>query len=119
MIQLSCKNLAKLLVPEKPTILCNIIPMHLCYKVGRTTGCGFFTVNSVDLTQCGFRTVENILTWMSCRTQCFMIGGVQDIYNPGPSGFQIYPHVSRTETLTVEHMKNTEAQVHYQVTGEC
>ena len=79
----------------------------------------FLNVNSVDLTQCGFRTVENILTWMSCRTQCFMIGGVQDIYNPGPSGFQIYPHVSRTETLTVEHMKNTEAQVHYQVTGEC
>ena len=73
----------------------------------------------VDLTQCGFETVENILTWMSCNTQCFMIGGVQDIYKPGPNGFKIYPHLARTETLTPEHMKNIGAEVHYQVTGSC
>ena len=39
---------------------------------------------------------------MSCTTDCFMIGGVQDIYNHGPNGFAIYPHKS----FTVEEAKS-------------
>ena len=56
---------------------------------------------------------------MSCTTDCFMIGGVQDIYNHGPNGFGIYPHKDRDQTFTVEEAKSWGAEVHYQVTGEC
>ena len=56
---------------------------------------------------------------MSCDTSCFSIGGVQDIYNPGPNGFGIYPHKDRDQTLTVEEIKSWGAEVHYQVTGNC
>ena len=73
----------------------------------------------VDLQHCHFQTVENVITWMSCDTSCFSIGGVQDIYNPGPNGFGIYPHKDRDQTLTVEEIQSWGAEVHYQVTGDC
>ena len=73
----------------------------------------------VDLQHCHFKSVENVITWMSCDTSCFSIGGVQDIYNPGPNGFGIYPHKDRDQTLTVEEIQSWGAEVHYQVTGDC
>ena len=79
----------------------------------------YLNLISVDLSHCRLRSVENVITWMSCTTDCFMIGGVQDIYNHGPNGFGIYPHKDRDQTLTVEEAKSWGAEVHYQVTGEC
>ena len=79
----------------------------------------FKSLNSVDLTQCNLRTVENVFTWMSCTNMCFMVSGVQDIYNPGPNGFVIFPHKTKEETFTVDDAKIYNMVVHYQVTGEC
>ena len=73
----------------------------------------------VDLTQCHLRTVENVFTWMSCTGMCKNINGVNDIYNFGPNGFQIYPHRARDETLTLDDVKKYDMVLHYQVTGEC
>ena len=78
-----------------------------------------FTCILVDLTQCNLRTVENIFTWMSCTNYCKFVSGLQDIYNPGPNGFTIYPHRPRDEFLTLDEAKQNNMVVHYQVTGEC
>ena len=54
---------------------------------------------------------------MSCNTQCAGVIGAQNIYNPGPKRFTIYPHAG-TE-FTVAKAKEIGLKLHYQVTGEC
>ena len=73
----------------------------------------------VDLTHCNLRNVENVFTWMSCNRMCKNIDGVNDIYQFGPNGFQVFPHRARDETLTLDDVKQYDMMLHYQVTGEC